>query len=90
MISLMKFEWDDDKNRSNIEKHGISFEMAKSIFETEHISTIDDRKDYGELRISAKGFLEGVMIMVTYTVRGSKIRIISARRANKKERGRSI
>jgi hypothetical protein len=45
----MKFEWDENKNVSNIEKHGISFEQGIFVFkDSQAILTIDNRRDYGE------------------------------------------
>ena len=46
----MGFEWDEDKNRFNIEKHGISFEEAVRVFDDIHLSRLDTREDYGEVR----------------------------------------
>lgn len=83
----MKFEWDVAKNRSNIAKHGLGFERAKTIFEGFCLVREDDRKPYGEYRDIAIGLLEGVaVIVVVYTEREDRIRIISARPANRRER----
>lgn len=85
----MKFEWDENKNRSNLEKHGISFEEASLIFEGTVLTRIDDRREYGEAReISIGEIAEEVVIVVVHTKRNKKTRIISARKANRKERGR--
>ena len=46
----MGFEWDEDKNRLNIEKHGISFEEAVHVFDDVRFSRVDIREDYGEMR----------------------------------------
>lgn len=51
----MTFEWDEDKNRVNIGKHGVSFETAMCIFEGPVLSWIDDRKEYGEVRLRSIG-----------------------------------
>ena len=82
----MEFEWDENKNQKNIEKHGISFERAKSIFDYRVLTRIDDRYDYGETRDISLGLLEGVTIIaVVHTKREDKIRFISARKANREE-----
>ena len=82
----MKFEWDENKNRENIKKHEISFQIAKTIFLRNTVDYEDDRYDYGELRYIALGLLaNGVVISVAYTERNNTIRIISARKATKKE-----
>jgi uncharacterized DUF497 family protein len=49
------------------------------------VERIDDREDYGEERIQLVGMCEGVLLHVTYTERGERIRIISARRAERHE-----
>ena len=51
----MEFEWDEEKNRQNIEKHGVSFEQARHIFDGFTIDLVDDRFAYGEIRESASG-----------------------------------
>ncbi|WP_330203429.1 BrnT family toxin [Cyanobacterium sp. DS4] len=89
----MNFEWDINKNISNQQKHGITFEEAQSIFDD--LSAIifeDDRFAYGELRFIIIGqiYLETlnkyILGIVVYTERADKIRIISARKASKQER----
>ncbi len=82
----MEYEWDNAKNETNLKKHGIDFEFAQEIFEGRFISKIDNRKDYGEIRLLALGALGGFILLVVYTMRGERIRIISARRANEEER----
>lgn len=85
----MKFEWDEDKNAANVEKHKISFETAKRIFDGPIFSVIDDRFDYGEVRRNSIGLIEDVLfLMVTHTDRSGVTRIISARPAKRKERER--
>jgi len=44
----VKFEWDEKKNQTNAEKHGIDFIVAEDIFQTVRLTTVDNRKDYGE------------------------------------------
>ena len=83
----MDFEWDDTKNSENLRKHGISFAEATTIFEGPVLTATDDRFDYGEAREISLGFLGGIVVLnVTHTDRGGVTRIISARRATKKER----
>ena len=82
----MDFEWDNQKNTTNIAKHGIDFEFAKEIFSDIWISKPDNLKDYGESRFIAIGCLEEFVILAVYTLRGQKIRLISVRLANKEER----
>jgi uncharacterized DUF497 family protein len=86
-MSKIKFEWDEKKAVLNLSKHGVSFELGTEIFsDLQLLSFEDDRKDYGELREAGIGGVEGVILYVVFTVRGERIRIISARKANKEER----
>ena len=81
------FEWDEEKNRLNIEKHGISFETAAAMFCGIILSRIDDREDYGEVREISIGRVEtDVVVTIVHTNRDGDIRLISARRANRRER----
>jgi uncharacterized protein len=82
----MAFEWDPDKNAANIAKHGIDFEDAVRIFEGPVLESSDERRDYGEVRIIAFGVVDGRELAVVYTMRGGSRRIISARRAHRRER----
>ena len=83
------FEWDDAKNASNVEKHGVSFATAVRIFESPVFTFTDDRTDYGEIRELSVGHVEGVVFLtVVHTDRAGRRRIISARRANRRERQR--
>jgi uncharacterized DUF497 family protein len=83
----MDFEWDKTKNKQNIDKHGLSFELAPLIFGGLYVSREDDRKDYGETRYCAMGTLgpDDRVVIIAYTKRDTKIRIISMRKANRRE-----
>jgi len=81
------FEWDDEKNAANIRKHGISFGEASLVFQNPHFSRDDDRFAYDEARtitIGTIGF--AVFVVVAHTDRAGKIRILSARKATRRER----
>ena len=88
----MKFEWSDEKNRLNIQKHNISFEEAKEVFlDPMQISKLDYRFDYFEERWITLGSTTKKKILVVanmfFDEDGKEIiRIISARQANQKER----
>jgi uncharacterized protein len=83
----MEFEWDENKNRHNKQKHGISFAEAQEIFNGIVFTAIDDRFDYTEIREISIGAIGGVVIVsVAHTERQGKIRLISARKATPKER----
>lgn len=83
----MKFDWDPEKNRTNLAKHGISFDEAIHIFDGPVLTRPDDREDYGENRDISLGALwpDGVLVVV-HIERGETIRLISARKANRRER----
>ncbi len=86
MDSDDKFEWDHNKAASNCAKHGISFDEAKGVFcDTYAIEELDNQEDYGEVRYILIGMTEGKLLFVVYTERGEKIRLISARKAEKYE-----
>jgi hypothetical protein len=84
-----EFEWDDSKAVANLAEHGVSFVMARDVFDDPFsIVWVDDREDYGEDRLCLVGMSEKGLIFVGYTFRGSRIRIISARGAERYERRR--
>ncbi len=83
---VIAVEWDHQKNQANIRKHGIDFDDAISIFDSDTMETIDDRFEYGEERIVALGEMDGHILVVVYTQRDDVIRIISAREAERHER----
>jgi hypothetical protein len=60
----MRYSWDEDKNRNNLERHGIDFDDAKRIFEGPTVERIDDRFDYNEVRVYAIGIVNGIEITV--------------------------
>ena len=83
----MDFEWDEKKEKINIEKHGVDFNQANEVFsDNDRIEIPDKRIDYGEERIRSIGKSVSLVLSVIYTIRGVYIRIISARPASRKER----
>ena len=88
-----RFEWDPAKAASNLRKHGVSFQTAVRVFTDPYALVEQDLIENGEERWQTIGVVEGVvMLMVAHTVDEEGdievIRIISARRANRKERRR--
>jgi uncharacterized protein len=82
----MDFEWDEDKNRSNLAKHGVGFELAASFLWDRAIIRADTRRDYGEPRFIARGpALDGGGYHIAFTLRSTNVRIISIRRFNTKD-----
>jgi uncharacterized protein len=83
----VNFEWDEEKNRENIRKHGFDFNDAWEIFEAPMRTALDAREDYGEDRFIGIGFLGNRIVVVVFTYRNEEtIRIISLRKALKYER----
>lgn len=82
----MQFEWDPAKSAATEQRRGISFARAAVIFAGPVVEWPDERKDHRERRIRAVGESADELLHVVYTRRGEVIRIISARRANHKER----
>lgn len=90
---MILFEWDLKKAASNRRKHGITFEDAMQVFDDPFAFALQDRIEDGEGRWQTIGMVEGVLVLlVAHTVKESGqheiIRIISARRATRKERTR--
>ena len=81
----MQFEWDPEKSRANIRKHGLSFQDAPAVFAGATITFPDDRFDYGEDRFITLGMLAGRVVVVAHTERGERVRVISLRKATKHE-----
>ena len=85
-IEGYNFEWDDEKYKINIKKHGIYFEDAARVFlDKNAIYYYDELHSDYEERIKIIGMVENVLTVI-YTERGEKNRIISARPADKYER----
>ena len=81
-----EFEWDEAKAAENWRRHGVTFmQGAEALRDPFAIEEIDDREDYGEERVNVLGMRQGVILHVTYTQRGDRIRVISTRRATKYE-----
>ncbi|MDB9389822.1 BrnT family toxin [Microcystis aeruginosa] len=82
----MEIEWDNNKAAANLIKHKIDFEDAKNIFLDTNCLEREDKRDYNETIIQVIGIVNQVVLLVVYTKRNGRYRIISARRANKNER----
>lgn len=89
-----RFEWDPAKAESNLRKHHVSFETATRVFADPFALVKQDRIENGEHRWQTLGIVDSsLLLLVAHTVRGDEdgtevIRIISARRAEPKERKR--
>ncbi len=83
------FEWDDKKAAANIQKHGVGFETACGVFADAFAVEFEDNRHGGrEVRFATIGMVDGRLLFVVSTLRESRIRIISAREAEPRERRR--
>jgi len=76
---MEQYEWDEAKNQSNRAKHGVAFDLAVSFDWAGAVYRNDDRRDYGEVRRLAYGFVGERAFAIAFVVRGQRIRIISIR-----------
>ena len=81
----MKISFDPNKNGINLQKHGISLEMASSLEWNTAMTWKDTRFDYGEERYSSLVIMANRLYFVAFTERTDGIRIISLRKANLRE-----
>jgi len=82
-----RFQWNDTKAARNYADHGVRFEAARDVFKDPFaIDWLDEREPYGEERYVILGMVETRLLYVAYTMRGDKIRLISARGAEPHER----
>lgn len=82
----LEFEWDEEKERLNLKKHGISFEAAAKVFgDVDRIEIYDEAHSIEEERYITIG-MAGDILFVVYTERRPRIRLISARLATARER----
>ena len=80
------FEWDASKARTNLKKHGISFEEATTVFGDPNALTTDSVVIDGEHRLVTLGYSNrAILVVVVHTDRNDRLRIISARRATRYE-----
>lgn len=85
----MRFEWDEAKRQTNLEKHGVDFGDAPEMFTGEMVIALDRRLDYGEARFIGFGLLKGRVAAIVFSRRNpDTIRIISLRKANHREQRR--
>ena len=81
----MLIDFDSAKNESNHGKHGVSLALAAELDWDNALVWVDERRDYGELRMIALAPATGILYAVAFVDRGEIRRIISLRRANRRE-----
>ena len=80
----MTYEWDEAKNQSNLEKHGVDF-SAIELFDWDTAVFIPSDR-HGESRTAAIGYIGSILFFVVYTSRGDNCRVISLHAASRKDR----
>ena len=81
----MTYEWDQRKRRSILVKHGLDFADTEVVFSGSCVTFVDDRFDYGEERLITLGLLAGRVVVIAHAQRNEVVRIISMRKANRRE-----
>ena len=81
----MRFDFDPNKDRLNVEKHDLSLSLAERLDWEAALLWIDDRQDYGETRVLALAPSTGILYYVAFVDRADVRRVISLRRANRRE-----
>ena len=84
----MRITYDPAKRERALQNRGLDFEDAPEVFRELTVEVEDLRKDYGERRIICFGMLQGRLVVVGYTPRGSSRHIFSMRKANGREKAR--
>lgn len=82
----MELEWDEAKRRWTLENRNLDFADVARVDPASIVTSADTRHDYGEQRFSSFGYLDDSLVNFVWTPRGDRIRIISMRRANDRER----
>ena len=84
----VEYEWDPEKDRINVEKHGVSFTEASTAFlDPLHVTVLDERHSIEEFRFRTIGYTAANrLIIVAHADRDDRVRIITAREATRRER----
>lgn len=81
----MLITFDPAKREKTLATRGLDFKRAKEVFDGLHLTRSDDRSDYSEERFVSAGILDGRIVIIVWTPRGTARRVISMRKANKRE-----
>jgi len=83
----LTFEWDDEKRLANLRKHGLEFADAATAFDDDQAITVRDEDSEGEERfVTLANDALGRLLVIVFTWREERIRLISARKATRRER----
>jgi uncharacterized protein len=83
---MLRVEFDQAKNQANIAKHSVDMASAGDFRFDTALTTRDSRRNYGEERTIALGFIADTLHVLVFTMRAKTLRVISLRKANRKER----
>lgn len=84
-IKLAIYDWDEAKSAENLVKHGVDFAAVEGFEWDSALIALDGRRDYGELRYSVFGLIGDRLFNLVFTPRAGRVRVISLRRANRRE-----
>ena len=84
-MTSVRYVFDPAKDKVNRAKHGVSLALAEVLFAGPHMSMMDDRFDYDEVREVAFGLINDRVFVCVYVDRDAERRVISLRKANKRE-----
>lgn len=82
----MQIEFDWEKRGTTLKVRGLDMARAAEVFTGPTMTVEDDRRNYGEMRNITIGYLEASMVVLVWTPRNRKLRVISMRKANERER----
>lgn len=82
---MFQITFDPVKRETTLRERGLDFALAAEVFEGHTYDRVDDRRDYGEVRIITVGTLVGRMVVLVWTQRGEARHVISMRKANDRE-----
>jgi len=81
----MRHDWDEAKRRLNLAKHGVDFADIVRFTWASALVEADVRVDYGEIRLNAIGVMDDMIYVIVFTIRRTSLRLISFRRASRRE-----
>ena len=81
----MQYEWDESKRTKNLKEHGVDFYSVHEFGWDSSVTIVDNRREYDEIRFVTFGFVKNRLHVLVHTERQNAMRIISLRRANKRE-----
>jgi hypothetical protein len=84
----MKITYDPRKRLKTLSERAVDFDDAAEVFDGQTYDFIDDRHDYGEIRVVTLGLFRGRMMVIVWTQRGDYRHVISMRKANDREKAR--